>query len=243
MSVLVMDLGTSGVRSAIVHPDASVTHEFRRATLPNTPVPGLVEFDALVYANHALECARETLAEFGKVAGLGISNQRATTIVWDRATGQPVAPAQGWQDLRTVGDCLGLNAEGFEHSADRRHETHGQQHQVGFEQLLRAGDFLHLAVFPLNANGLQTCDLAFVADESLAADALLRAAAGADKALISGVRLFDRFAGERLGAGKISLAIEVTLQPTEKSLTDAEIEAVSAKVLAAAARIGAVLRG
>ena len=88
-----------------------------------------------------------------------------------------------------------------------------------------------------------TRDFAFVADESLAADALLRAAAGADKALISGVRLFDRFAGERLGAGKISLAIEVTLQPTEKSLTDAEIEAVSAKVLAAAARIGAVLRG
>ena len=81
MSVLVMDLGTSGVRSAIVHPDASVTHEFRRATLPDTPVPGLVEFDALVYANHALECARETLAEFGTVAGLGISNQRATTIV------------------------------------------------------------------------------------------------------------------------------------------------------------------
>ena len=116
MSILVMDLGTSGVRSAIVHADASITHEFRRATLPDTPVPGLVEFDALVYANHALECARETLAEYGQVAGVGISNQRATTIVWDRATGQPVAPAQGWQDLRTVGDCLGLNAEGFHFS-------------------------------------------------------------------------------------------------------------------------------
>ncbi len=86
-------------------------------------------------------------------------------------------------------------------------------------------------------------DFAFVADEGLAADALLRAVAGADKALISGVKLFDRFTGERLGAGKISLAIEVTLQPTEKSLTDAEIEAVSARVIAAAARIGAVLRG
>ena len=88
-----------------------------------------------------------------------------------------------------------------------------------------------------------TRDFAFVADDSLAADALLRAASGADKALISGVKLFDRFAGERLGAGKVSLAIEVTLQPTEKSLTDAEIEAVSAKVIAAAAKLGAVLRG
>ena len=72
---------------------------------------------------------------------------------------------------------------------------------------------------------------------------LVTALAGADKLLISGVRLFDRFAGERLGPGKISLAIEVTLQPTEKSLTDAEIEAVSAKVIAAAAKLGAVLRG
>lgn len=113
MSILVIDVGTSGVRSAIVHPDASVTHEIRRAALPDTPVPGLVEFDAQVYASLALECARETLAEHGPVDAVGVSNQRATTIVWDRATGVPVAPAQGWQDLRTVGDCLGLNAEGF----------------------------------------------------------------------------------------------------------------------------------
>lgn len=88
-----------------------------------------------------------------------------------------------------------------------------------------------------------TRDFAFVADDTLAADALLRAAAGADKALISSVKLFDRFAGERLGPGKVSLAIAVTLQPTDKSLTDAEIEAVSAKVMAAAAKLGAVLRG
>ena len=88
-----------------------------------------------------------------------------------------------------------------------------------------------------------TRDFAFVADETLAADALLRAAAGADKALIAGVRLFDRFAGPAIGAGKVSLAIEVTMQPDEKSFTDAEIEAVSAKVVAAVAKLGAVLRG
>jgi phenylalanyl-tRNA synthetase beta chain len=88
-----------------------------------------------------------------------------------------------------------------------------------------------------------TRDFAFVAEDSLTADALVRAAAGADKALITGVRVFDRFAGERLGPGKISLAIEVTLQPIDKSLTDAEIETVSGKVVEAAAKIGAVLRG
>jgi glycerol kinase len=113
MSILVIDVGTSSVRAAIVHPDASVTHEQRRATLPDTPVPGLVEFDAAVYADAALDCARTALAAHGPVDAVGISNQRATTIVWDRATGVPVAPAQGWQDLRTVGDCLVLNAEGF----------------------------------------------------------------------------------------------------------------------------------
>jgi len=113
MSILVIDVGTSGVRAAVVGPDAAVTHEVRRAALPDSPVPGLVEFDASVYASLALECARETLEAHGPVDAVGISNQRATTIVWDRVTGQPVAPAQGWQDLRTVGDCLMLNAEGF----------------------------------------------------------------------------------------------------------------------------------
>ncbi len=88
-----------------------------------------------------------------------------------------------------------------------------------------------------------TRDFAFIVDEGLAADALLRAAAGADKSLITGVKLFDRFAGPAIGTGKISLAIEVTLQPTDKSLTDAEIEAVSARVIAAGAKLGATLRG
>ena len=87
-----------------------------------------------------------------------------------------------------------------------------------------------------------TRDFAFVADDSLAADALVRAAAGADKALISSVRVFDRYAGERIGAGQISLAIEVTLQPTTATLTDTEIEAVSARIIAAAAKLGATLR-
>jgi phenylalanyl-tRNA synthetase beta chain len=87
-----------------------------------------------------------------------------------------------------------------------------------------------------------TRDFAFVADESLSADTLVRAAAGADKALITGVRVFDRYAGERLGPGKVSLAIEVTLQPADKTLTDAEIEAVSQKIVAAAEKIGATLR-
>ncbi len=84
-------------------------------------------------------------------------------------------------------------------------------------------------------------DFAFVVDGSVAADAVLRAARGAERGLVAGVVLFDVY--DKLGDGKKSLAIEVTLQPREKSLTDAEIEAVSAKIVAAVAKAtGAVLR-
>jgi phenylalanyl-tRNA synthetase beta chain len=73
---------------------------------------------------------------------------------------------------------------------------------------------------------------------------VLKAARGAERALIAEVALFDRYAGERLPAGKVSLALQVTLQPREATLTDAEIEAVAEKVVAAVAKAtGAVLRG
>lgn len=88
-----------------------------------------------------------------------------------------------------------------------------------------------------------TRDFAFVVDAGLAADSLLRAVAGADKTLIAGVRLFDRYAGPGIEAGKLSLGVEVTLQPQGATLTEAEIEAVGARVVAAAAKLGATLRG
>ena len=113
MSILVVDIGTSGVRSAIVRPDATIAVEHRQEVLPDTPAPGLVEFDATRMAAAALATARAALAEGGPVDGIGIATQRASTIVWDRSTGEPVAPALGWQDLRTLGDCLVLQAEGL----------------------------------------------------------------------------------------------------------------------------------
>jgi phenylalanyl-tRNA synthetase beta chain len=87
-------------------------------------------------------------------------------------------------------------------------------------------------------------DFAFLADAAVAAEALLRAAKGADKALIADVVLFDRYAGDKLPDGKVSLAIQVTLQPRERTLTDAEIEAAGQKVVAAVTKAtGATLRG
>lgn len=87
-------------------------------------------------------------------------------------------------------------------------------------------------------------DFAFLVPEATPADALIRAAKGAERSLITNVTLFDRYAGKNLPEGQISLAIAVTLQPVEKSLTEAEIEAVSAKIVAAVVKAtGGLLRG
>jgi glycerol kinase len=112
-SILVVDVGTSGVRASIVRRDATVEHEHRIPLLPDSPAPGLVEFDAARMADAVLEVARASLEDGGPVAGVGIANQRASSIVWERATGRPVAPGIGWQDLRTVGTCLVLQADGI----------------------------------------------------------------------------------------------------------------------------------
>jgi phenylalanyl-tRNA synthetase beta chain len=75
-------------------------------------------------------------------------------------------------------------------------------------------------------------DFAFLVDKSVAAEALTRAAKGADKALISEVSVFDVYDGKGVPDGQTSLALEVTLQPRDKTLTDEEIEAISGKVVA-----------
>ena len=91
-------------------------------------------------------------------------------------------------------------------------------------------------------------DFAFVVDKGVEALTLVNAAQGADKALIERVSVFDQFTGDKaeaqMGAGKKSLAISVRLQPREKTLTEDEIEAVSAKIVEKVAKAtGGVLRG
>ncbi len=87
-------------------------------------------------------------------------------------------------------------------------------------------------------------DFAFLVDEATAAGDVMRAAKGAEKTLISDVTLFDVFTGKGVAEGKKSLAIEVTLSPRDKTLTDEEIDAVAAKVVAAVTKAtGGELRG
>ena len=92
MSVLVVDVGTSSVRAGVVDTTGTVSCVHQRAVLPDSPAPGLVEFDATAMADAIRDVATAALAEGGTVQAVGIANQRASTIVWDRATGEPVGP-------------------------------------------------------------------------------------------------------------------------------------------------------
>lgn len=113
MNLLVIDVGTSGVRVAVVDPERGVLRSRRREVPPTSPAPGLVEFNATALAAAIQDLALDAASAVDRIDGVGIANQRASTIVWDRATGEPVGPGIGWQDLRTVGDCLVLQGSGF----------------------------------------------------------------------------------------------------------------------------------
>jgi phenylalanyl-tRNA synthetase beta chain len=86
-------------------------------------------------------------------------------------------------------------------------------------------------------------DFAFVVDRTVKAADILRATQSVDRKLITNVTVFDVYEGEGIEPGKKSIAITVTLQPREKTMTDAEIEAVAAKIVAEVGkRTGGVLR-
>ena len=105
MSILVVDVGTSGVRAAIV---AARRQRRRTCTTarccPTSPRPASSSSTPPRWPTPCSTWPRAALADGGPVDAVGITNQRASTIVWDRATGEPVGPGIGWQDLRTVGD-------------------------------------------------------------------------------------------------------------------------------------------
>jgi glycerol kinase len=137
MSILVIDVGTSSVRAGIVRPDATVEHVQRAPVPRSTPFPGMVEFDPAGVAAAALEVARAALAAVGgNVDAVGITTQRASAIAWDSRTGAPLGPAIGWQDLRTAGTCLELQADGFRFSPSES----GPKFAWLLDQVQQAGD-------------------------------------------------------------------------------------------------------
>ncbi|HEY5437680.1 MAG TPA: FGGY family carbohydrate kinase [Acidimicrobiales bacterium] len=110
---LAIDIGTTMIRTAMVEANGVVSYSHHERLTVTTPAPGEVELDALEIARLTMSLASKTLEECGGCDVVGITNQRATTIVFDPVTGAPVGPALGWQDLRTVIDCLVLQGEGL----------------------------------------------------------------------------------------------------------------------------------
>lgn len=110
MRTLVIDIGTSGLRSAVVTDDGRVVDLHHVPLPPDSPAGGLVEFDAARMWRAVLGTCERTMSA-GPVDAVGITNQRASTVLWRASTGEPIGPGLGWQDLRTVGECIMARAQ------------------------------------------------------------------------------------------------------------------------------------
>jgi glycerol kinase len=116
--VLSLDSGTTSVRAILFDHDGAVRAVAQKEFSQHYPQPGWVEHDANEIWSSQLGVAVEALSRAGatakEVAAVGITNQRETTVVWDRRTGEPVHKAIVWQDRRTAQECEKLRADGHE---------------------------------------------------------------------------------------------------------------------------------
>jgi glycerol kinase len=114
--VLALDQGTTSSRAILFDRAGRLLACAQQEFPQHFPQPGWVEHDARDIWESQLACARQVLREHGvaaaHIAAIGITNQRETTIVWDRASGEAIAPAIVWQDRRTADDCERLRHDG-----------------------------------------------------------------------------------------------------------------------------------
>ena len=116
--LLALDQGTSSSRAIVFDPGGSIVALAQREFRQIYPQPGWVEHDPKEIWSSQLATAREALAKAGlaatDIAAIGITNQRETTIVWNRASGEPIGNAIVWQDRRTAPACEALKQRGLE---------------------------------------------------------------------------------------------------------------------------------
>ena len=194
----------------------------------------------------------------GKAQPFDAFDAKAEVIALLAAAGAPVANLQGFGEASAayhpgqsgtlrLGPKMVLAEYGVLHPSLAR--------QFGLSGAVVAGEIFLDAIPPKRKSGalrapyappaLQAVkrDFAFLVPVAVEADALVRAVRGADKKAIVDARLFDVFVGPGVEDGHKSLAIEVTMQPGDKSFSQDELEAISASVVKAAAKLGATLRG
>ncbi len=120
-SILALDQGTTGSTALVVHQDGTVLGRGYRELTQIFPKPGWVEHDPEEIIRVSIAAMQEALQQAGeRPAGLGITNQRETAVLWDRKTLEPVAPAIVWQDRRTSDRCRELRNSGVETMLRRR---------------------------------------------------------------------------------------------------------------------------
>ncbi len=114
--ILALDQGTTSSRAILFDHQGRLCGSAQQEFPQHFPVPGWVEHDPGDIWNSQLACARQVLRDAdvtaAQVAAIGIANQRETTLLWDRRSGEPVAPAIVWQDRRTADACERLRADG-----------------------------------------------------------------------------------------------------------------------------------
>ena len=116
--ILAMDQGTTSSRAIIFDTSYSIVEQAQQEFTQHFPDSGWVEHSATDIWQTSLETARAAIAQANitpeQIAGIGITNQRETTLIWDRATGEPVYNAIVWQDRRTADYCNSLKDQGHE---------------------------------------------------------------------------------------------------------------------------------
>jgi glycerol kinase len=122
--ILALDQGTTSSRAILFDASGQNVAVAQREFAQHFPQPGWVEHDALEIWNTQLATAREVLVRAGisclQIAAIGITNQRETTVVWNRNTGQPIYHAIVWQDRRTAGFCDALKARALDKFIQQR---------------------------------------------------------------------------------------------------------------------------
>ena len=114
-SILALDQGTTSSRALVVHQEGAILGMGQQEFAQHYPEPGWVEHDPEDLFRTTLDAAREALGQAAETpAAIGITNQRETLVLWERATLRPVAPAIVWQDRRTAERCRELRAAGLE---------------------------------------------------------------------------------------------------------------------------------
>jgi glycerol kinase len=119
--LLAIDQGTTSTRAILFDSDGRVHHTARIELTQHYPQPGWVEHDPEeIWAGVVATCREAIAAANGPIGAIGITNQRETTVLWERASGRPVRNAIVWQDRRTAALCDAWRAAGFEQVVAQR---------------------------------------------------------------------------------------------------------------------------